>query len=365
MSSSVRRRELERVLFTAERAIALLDRCRPDNAHEERLRLCAALRRGEILRPRWRYKRGTDLTEICGLLQMCARGAAAAGPWGELYAARAEELYYEALAATAVGSAAIAGFAQRRFRMEDDDDARMAAAAAQQWANLEPEALVDETILSDDEQNERSLVSRMKRAVGEHRLPFRVVIVSNLASAAATGDGVIVVRSGDRHDTGTVERIVAHEVLGHALPRYRARQEECGLFALGTAGGADDEEGRALLIEERMGRLDSSRRRELGRRHLAALSARAGASFMDTVLMLLGLGCVGESAVSLASRAHRGGGLAREVVYLVALLRVRRTLSMRPADEAWLERGRIAVALVPLLERLGTAPDVLRFPHAA
>jgi hypothetical protein len=192
--------------------------------------------------------------------------------------------------------------------------------------------------LSDDPRDPASLFSLMRRAVGRLRLPFRVVDSAQLTSAAATGDGVIVVKRGLRCRRRDAQRIVLHEVEGHALPRYRARCEPCGLFRVGCRGGADDEEGRALLLERRAGLLGGRRRVELARRHLAALAVRRGASFVETVDLLREHGAPLPDAVLVSARCHRAGGLAREIVYLPALARVGAAFESDPGLEGWVAR---------------------------
>ena len=156
-----------------------------------------------------------------------------------------------------------------------------------------------------------------------------------------------------------------HEIHGHALPRARPRHEPLGLFAVGTAGGSDDEEGRALLLERRAGCLGAHRRAELARRHLAATALRNGADFSETVRLLLATESSIDEALAIAARAHRGGGLGREIVYLTALARVGRILEVDPDVETWMERGRIAAHAVPILRTLGAPPDLFRVPDAA
>jgi hypothetical protein len=139
-------------------------------------------------------------------------------------------------------------------------------------------------------------------------------------------------------------------VLGHALPRHRASTETIGLFAAGPARGSEDEEGRAVLLEQRHGLLDPSRRRELALRHLMATAVRRGADFTETVRTGLERGANAEEAVPVAARIHRGAGLAREIAYLPAFLRVRQAFATDPSVERYLERGRIGVEVVPELE---------------
>ena len=199
----------------------------------------------------------------------------------------------------------------------------------------------------------------MSREAGRCKLPMRVVVEPSLASLAATGDGVIFVAAERWIRVRDVERTVLHEIAGHALPRARAVSAPLGIFALGTARGTDDQEGRALLIERAAGFLDGSRRRELGLRHLGARATLDGATFVDVVELLLEHRAPLESAMRIASRVQRGGpgagGLAREIIYIPSLLRVERLLfephgtgSSTRIDDA-MAGGRIAARCRTLL----------------
>jgi hypothetical protein len=103
------------------------------------------------------------------------------------------------------------------------------------------------------------------------------------------------------------------------------------------------------LLEERASLLGAARRTELGRRHLAALSVRRGADYVETVELLRGLGSDLESALRLSARVHRGGGLARELVYLPNLVFAKRGLADDPSLEAWVEHGRLSLSAAAVL----------------
>ena len=55
----------------------------------------------------------------------------------------------------------------------------------------------------------------------------------------------------------------------------------------------------------------------------------------------------------VAARAHRGGGLGREVVYLPAFLRVKEALAEEPGLWGALGSGRVSVEAARVLGRLG------------
>jgi hypothetical protein len=190
----------------------------------------------------------------------------------------------------------------------------------------------------------------MQLEVGRLRLPFRVELCT-MSAAAATGDGVILIARGRKLSVRAIERIVAHEVLGHAMPRYRASREREPLFGVGSARGNDEQEGYALYLEWQGGHLDAVRKRELGLRHLAALSVHERADWVETTRLLLSLSATNTEAVAIASRAHRAGGLAREFVYLPALARVQAAASDDPGVVEWLGRGRLDLQAITLLQQ--------------
>ena len=361
----LRLRDLDRALERAETSIALLDRCRPRNLTAELERLRRDWRRGNRRAPRFDYSAPPLPVGLREALARLEAVAVRAGPWGTLYAGRAHELMLEAAIAENLHRAEARSWARQRFQLPRDAHAERAEDWSREWCRAQPEAPDELRVSSDDERDPASLVSVLGRMLGAERLPFRVCAVPELTSVAATGDGVVLVRAGWRGRPQDVERIAVHEVHGHVLPRQRARREALGLFRVGSAGGCDDEEGRALLMELRAGLMGAHRRAELGRRHLAAVSVCQGATFVETVELLLALPAPLDTALHIAARVHRGGGLAREIVYLPALSRVQSNLAEEPDLERWMERGRIGIDAARVLARLGDPPSNLALPDAA
>jgi hypothetical protein len=360
----MRLKTIDEVLTRAERTIALLDRCRALNAASERRRLLAAWQAGRRIAPSFCWAPAPELGALRSALAAVVEEGERAGAWGRLYAERAEELDREASAAEAIGSASFRAVAAARFARVTGHDGRCAERWVRAWSRTASSSPGDAAKLSarpsDDARDRRSLLSAMQRAVGELRLPVRVIVSDDLPSAAAAGDGVVLVRGGVRYSDRDVARIVLHELHGHVLPRQRAHNERLGLFGVASAGGTDEEEGHALLLERRAGYLDAHRRAELARRHVAACTVRDGAEWIETVDALQKLDTSFAEAIDFANRAHRGGGLGRELIYLPALSRVRRALAADPSLEAWLERGRLSIEAARTLRELGTPPESLR-----
>jgi uncharacterized protein DUF1704 len=355
-------RQVEQLLAHAEAQSALLARCQAENAAAERERLLDAHRRGDALVPGYRYPPPPDLGELVRGLGRAADALVRGDALDGLYAARCLELQLEAQLAGCVGRPGFAALARRRFTTGSGADAERATALAEAWTRTpaEPSASVPTvpTYRSDDAHEPLSLLSCLARRLGELRLACRLIVDQRLTALAATGDGVIHVKAGVWLGARQAERITAHEVLAHALPRERARTEVCGLLRIGSAGAIEDEEGRALLIEERGGWLDAERRRTLGLRHECASALAGGADWTECLSALERRGCSAEAAIDLMERVGRGGGLCRELVYLPAWCRLSRELAREPELERWLERGRVSLAAARVLRERDETPAV-------
>ena len=329
-----------RLLAQIADRVQLLACATPRNLGAELARVTAAWLVGKDDAPHFSYAPPPDLSAEREALAR-VRGAFS-GRFAALYAARVDELTAEAVACEATGTPAFRRLARARYPRRDayDDEADR---AAERWSAIVPTAPEGETIVTDDPHDPRSLLAQMRRAVGAHRLPFRVVVARDLSPLAAAGDGVILVGAGRRLTEEVAARTVLHEVLGHALPSARASSAPLVLFEVGTRFGSDDQEGRAVLVEERASLFGEARRRELGLRHLAARTVEASADFVETARQLRERGAGVEEAVRIAARVHRGGGLAREVAYIPAFLRVRAAFADDPALEDVVASGRVSV----------------------
>lgn len=370
-------REAARLLCALARRVRLVACATPLELGAELSRVGAAWAAGREEAPRFSYARAAGMAEL--RRELGAAMSLYRGPLRELYAGRVRELSIEAAACEVVGTPAFRERARERFPRRDAFDEE-ADRLAERWAGGEARRgaqgaavgegaqgaaagegaqgaageVAGEGIVSDDEGDPRSLLCAMRRAVGEHRLAVRVIAARRMAPLAATGDGVIYVATGRRLSASEAARTVVHEVIGHALPSERAKRAAVPLFELGTAFGSDDQEGRALLVEERAGLLSAGRRHELALRHLAVRAMEAGAGFVEVVRLLLGRGAAVADAVRIAARVLRGGGLGREGAYLPALLRVRAAFAEAPALEEVLASGRISVDAARIMAGGGT-----------
>jgi hypothetical protein len=341
--------EFERGLVAATRGVRLLAAMTPTNLREERGRLVRELSRSGSVVPRFTYA-PADRGELRGALARLARRAAAAVParLARLYLARIEELELEARVVEAVGTGRLGALAEARFTKPPDAalelrERELVAA----WLALPREGPSART--PSDASVPGSLLSALRREVGARRLPFAVEASATLQSRAATGERTIWVARGRPLTAEETRRTVLHEIDGHVMPRVRARSLS-PIFSIGTARGTDDQEGLALVLEERASAMTASRRRELAARHRAAWEMRGGASFHDVARGLTREGGLGfDEAIDVAQRVFRGSagsgpGLGRELVYLRSWLEVGAHLARRPDEERVLGSGQVSVA---------------------
>ena len=336
----------------AMRRVRLIGAATPVNAEPEIERLVAAFEAGDPTFPQWVHRpEHTTVPEI--------RGA------HEIVRARLDELRLEAAMAEAVGTPAFAPLAAERFR-EPASAIRAADRTARAWSKL-PSTTEDELVRTDA-SDPRSLLSQVRAAIGRARAPFSVR-VSTLGALAATGEHTVYVARGRFTTPLAARRIALHEVQGHVMPRVRARRSN-PIFELGTARGTDEQEGLAVLYEERAGFLDDARRVDLARRHLATRAMRDGADFVEVTRALATMGASCRDAIMIATRVFRGSngrfpGLGRESVYITSFSRVRAHLAKHPADEVILASGQIAILALQLVRQLpaGRHADVVPPPR--
>ena len=342
-------------LVQAAARVRLIMGTTPTNLRAELDRLGNAWARGDHVAPQFVYEPAPDHEGLVRALAELAAFLDKEGPLGVVYAGRAREIAAEALVCSAVGTKELWAAARQRFgRCDHYDDAADTLAARWLAEPIRSAPEEDAFIRSDDEAADGSLLVRMRAEIGARRLPYRVVVVRDLSSLAATGEGVVQVAAGRMMTRGDVERTVLHEIEGHVLPRCRAAEMGLGIFVIGTQRGADDQEGRALLLERRAGALVGGRRRELAFRHVAARRLEAGADFVETARLLLGHGASLSDALRITARVYRGGGLGREVVYLPALLRVEGALAVDPSLDVVLGAGRVSVDAASVLRPWAT-----------
>jgi hypothetical protein len=332
------------LLRRSEAEVALLDRVRPLNWSAELARLLAAARAGRATKPAFEYAPRPELRELRQRLSALGSRLDAGDAEQRLLGERARELELEAALCEHVADAEFKRLAAERFPLPAEPGHVQDSARALLSERASTPELAGELLhISDDARDPSSLWSQVRRQLGQELGEVRVLAVAGLVSLAAVAEGVVRIRAGQPLSASTARRIALHEVEGHVRPRARG-QRLGGVFMAGAASASEDEEGRAILLEQRAGFLVSSRRRELARRYLAAESVRQGADFWETLGLLDELGGELPASVELASRVHRGGGLGRELVYLTGYLRVKAAFEADPERERVMKCGRLSLS---------------------
>ena len=324
----------------------------------ERQRLVAAVERGEHAKPRWVWRavpiESALWQELDGARRLATRSVAP-----ELYASRLEELETELLLLESLGkpkqvrpmAARLFGTGSERV-FEDEPETLLDAAHEILAANTEV-TVERKTIpaASSAGLGLREIMLSYARQVGIH---VAVRVDSALIANAAVGERTVFIadRSFGARES---RRLATHEVFGHLVSAFNGRAQRLGVFSVGTAGSYGDQEGVAICLEELAGLLDGARKRTIAGRLLATHAMHAGVSFGDTAKALVcEHGFSASEAVTLCERSFRGGGVARDAVYLASWLRVRRAISERETSLRELQLGRVSLRSLPWVRPLQT-----------
>ena len=289
------------------RRIPLLAAATPVNAREERARLLAAARGRRRVAPSWTYApldTGLVRAELERLADRLDHG-------------RTEEL--ARCTPRGRGLALGRSSARRRgvpFALARQRFASFGAAwvrrptASPPWCRARRSATSDGAAMATDSPHPAS-PSRMRDAVRDAGVPFAVEIEPRLFALAATGRRVVLIAPGRTISDEAARRTVLHELHGHVMPRVRAERAHDALFDVGTARGVDEQEGYALVLEDRHGFLSAARRREIGARYAAVRAMRDGACFEEVYTSLRRDHGLALSALQLAERLPRERRAAR------------------------------------------------------
>ncbi len=333
-----------RSLLRAEAEINLLARCNPTNAAKASETARESWLAGRPLHPAFEFAPRPDFSQLRRALEALEQWLGSRGSWSDIWAARARELVLEAQIVEAVGTPLLPPLSRRRFSVEQAHE-RAIARLARCWATLHVDAELEELIPSDDATNPNSLLRLMRAEVERLKIPVPVRIGATMMARAAVDDTAVWIKPAVLMGTTQAKRIVVHEVHGHVIRRFRGRKNKNLPFRCGVVDADVDEEGRALWLEAQSGGMTASRKVELGRRHLMAQACRDGASFVEGVELLQNVGTPLDEALAVGVRVWRGGGLAREIVYLTGYTRAARQLRQHPELDDWMSKGRLSFAV--------------------
>jgi uncharacterized protein (TIGR02421 family) len=158
-----------------------------------------------------------------------------------------------------------------------------------------------------------------------------------------------------------VEALLSHEVGVHLLTYFNGSAQGLRLFRTGLAGYEGAQEGLAVLAEYLVGGMTTERLRLLAARVTGCAAMLSGASFVECYREVRAEGMSASAAFNLTLRLYRGGGLAKDAVYLRGLLEILAHLRVGGAlDPFWM--GKIAASHFGVMQELGTR-GLLRPPQ--
>ena len=347
--------ELDVLLRRLHREARLLFGATTRSDPSERQRLVRVLANGGHARPNWAWEPISVDRSIWRALDR-AKELAEHSIARDLYLSRLDEIDTELLLCESLGRPKLVRpMAARLFGTGaeaafDDVDFTLVDVAHEILATTGSE-VEEPTVpaLSDHGRSVQAIMLSHARRVG---LQIAVRVDPGLIASAAVGERTVFIADrlfGERE----ADRLAVHEVYGHLVSAFNGRAQVLGVLAAGTAGSYATQEGVAIHLEERAGLLDASRRRTLAARLLVTQAMHAGASFGDVAKSLVGEhGFRPSEAVALCERSFRGGGVARDAVYLGSWLQVRRGVSEGLTSLSELQLGKVAFSDVEDLRRL-------------
>ncbi len=345
---------LDQDLTRVADAARILPALSATDAARERPELVRCLERGERPMPRVRARAQRVEREVYRALDR-GRRAVEDSPLASLYLPRFEELELELSLLEHLGEARhVRPLSARRYGTGDepiqfDDGPRALVDVARSLlASVEGEP-EPRTIPARASGRDESAVRIGQRVAARAHLDVRVQVEPRLLANAAAGERTMFL--ADRwFGAREAHRLAVHEVLGHLVAAVNGRLQPLGILRVGTAGSFADQEGLAVHLEAASGLMDGHRMRILAGRVVATQRMHAGATFGETAMALhREYGFSADDAIILTERAYRGGGVARDAVYLRAWIEVRNAIQAGQASVDALRMGRVSLRALPLL----------------
>ena len=149
-----------------------------------------------------------------------------------------------------------------------------------------------------------------------------------------------------------VDPLLSHEIGVHLLTYFNGSAQGLRLFRSGLSGYEGMQEGLAVFAEYLAGGMTSDRLKLIAGRVVGCASMLDGATFAETYAMLVSDYNFSEpTSFNLALRLYRGGGLAKDAIYLRGLLALLDHLGKGGALEPfWM--GKIAASHFSVMQEL-------------
>lgn len=317
----------------------------PLNMMEENKKLEEAIRAGKVYHPQYRYPDGGD----CNFDSMTEK---------------LEQIRFDD---TTIGRLYQNMMLQKRKEIElfrhTGNNTAFTKACQQLYgrpdASLEKYCIRILTMETEQEpllHSANDLKSAFQKKLYEYGLnDWNIFITPKLGSKVMVGTKKIWINENHQFSERDVLRLCAHEISTHVLRYENGLLRKDHIFADGTSGAMETEEGLAVYNEELVGALNVSMLKIYAARYLCTLHMNE-ASLYELVTMIqdyVGL----QQAIYIASRIKVGlcdtslpGGFNKDQIYLKGYLRVKQAIEDDREVYPHLYFGRISINDLPLLD---------------
>jgi len=206
----------------------------------------------------------------------------------------------------------------------------------------------------------RDMIARYRTAYPDFEAS--VEIRADLPAGLLVSRNRLLVSSDTKLAPERLMALLSHEIGVHLLTYFNGDMQGLAILRSGLAGYEGMQEGLAVLAEYLVGGMTPARLRLIAARVLACQAMLGGAAFEETFRFLHeDLGLDRRSAFNVVLRVYRGGGFAKDAIYLRGVMQVldhlRNGGSLTPF---WI--GKISAAHFGVIEEL-SARGLLRAPR--
>ncbi|MDS7594357.1 flavohemoglobin expression-modulating QEGLA motif protein [Agrobacterium tumefaciens] len=209
------------------------------------------------------------------------------------------------------------------------------------------------------ERRARTMIAAYRRQLNEFEVA--VELRDDLPSGLMVSGHRLLIARSTLMDKRRVEPLLAHEIGVHLLTYFNGSVQGLRLFRSGLAGYEGMQEGLAVFAEYLAGGMTTARLRLIAGRVVGCAAMLDGATFFETYSLLVDdHDFTPRAAFNLALRLYRGGGLAKDAIYLRGLLALLGHLRSGGALEPfWM--GKIAASHFEVMQELADR-GLLRLP---
>ncbi|NND65300.1 MAG: DUF1704 domain-containing protein [Gammaproteobacteria bacterium] len=159
--------------------------------------------------------------------------------------------------------------------------------------------------------------------IADYDLNWRVEFSDKLLTTVYPADRLLTVCEHRNFAEIDLKRLPVHEVGVHVLRAANGYLQPLKMFAVGFSKYLSTEEGMAAYFEEQTGTSSTNVIRSYAARVLAADSMCRGDSFRQTFDLMSELRLSNDDAWNTTVRIYRGGGFAKDYIYLLGMENVR------------------------------------------